>query len=82
MIKNDNFFTHSDLGLCSLIVSAGHNVEFVKREGRKGIFYFKRDKTIDELADAYWARKPVPVVPAALFEISKHLKAMVDESKQ
>lgn len=76
-----DYYSCADLACCSLLVGAGYQVEFTEKIGGKGIFYFKRDQGIDSLLEAFWARRPIPVIPAALFEISKHLKAMVDGSK-
>lgn len=70
--------SETDLGLCSFLVGAGCKVQFIEKHGRQGIFFFELTKEFSDLEKIYWTRSPVSVIPATLFEISKHLKAMAE----
>lgn len=78
-MKNDlQYFSHTDLGLCSFLVLMGHSVKFLEKNGRQGTFFFERSQGLERLVEAYWSRRSVEIIPAGLFEIAKHLKSRVD----
>ena len=73
-IIDTEYFSSSDLSLVSLI-SLSYPIEAIdKSNPQKSLFFFKRDKNLEELIQQFW-RKELKVEPQQYFSQIKAVKA-------
>jgi len=72
-----NYYTSSDLGCCSALITAGYELEKLdKTNPRKTVFLIVRDEGIDDTVNRFWANQ-LQVDARTFFENIKMLKSRI-----
>ncbi len=71
-------YDSTDIYVTAFLVSQGAELNGTERspDGRVH-FLLRRVEGMDELLQAYWSNKPVPVVPSQLYGSLKFLKSVI-----
>lgn len=73
-ISNKDLYQTSDIALGSVLLSYGLKLEAVDKSKPKAVFYFRKEKGVDQLAEGFWSHN-LQVDPLLYFNSLKELKS-------
>ena len=79
MTKND-YFESSELSLASTLMCLGFKLDAVEKHNPKSLFVFRREESLDEAIQGFWAGE-LRVEPKAFFNCIKEVKSRLYDNQ-